>query len=95
MQSFQLVKRVSYLQIILFANVAKNIILQKLQCLLNVLLSWDFPLILESLSTYPLYYTVYWTVKWIWKQYYVFCAIYRSKHTFTKNKTMWKILIFQ
>ena len=39
MQSFLLVKRVSYLQIILFANVAKNIILQKLQSLLNVLLS--------------------------------------------------------
>lgn len=43
----------------------------------------------------PLYYTVYWTVKWIWKQYYFFCAIYRRKDTFTKNKTIWKILIFQ
>ena len=39
MQSFQLVKGVSNLQIILFANVPKNISLQKLQSSLNVLLS--------------------------------------------------------
>ena len=39
MQSFQLVKGVCNLQIILFANVPKNISLQKLQSLLNVLLS--------------------------------------------------------
>ena len=92
MQSFQLVKEVSNLQIILCA--------QKYYFTKTVIFTQDIIILRFSSNSwitvhiYPLYYTVYWTVNWIWKQYYVFCAIYTSKHTFT-NKTIWKILIFQ